>query len=262
MLIPQPPVDMPIDKNAELFILSSLALIAALGVCYALYQWQRTGRPVMLLLFVAGGFMMVFEAMVDTVGACWFSKDSWIAFESWGRPIPVWLCLAYFFYFGIASSLFWMSLKKGMTRAQIWVAFIAAMIGDLVFESALLTVDPYTYYGNQPLWLPNGFPLWWMTVNAAIPIVLGACVYYFDDFFRGVRALAIIPLGLTVSAGVNAAVGWPSWTVINSGLGWLPTQLGGVLTFVLAFALIKLVTVVVASDARQPVTRAHAHAAA
>jgi predicted membrane channel-forming protein YqfA (hemolysin III family) len=89
---------MTIDKHAELFIVTSLAIIAALGVCYSLYQWHRTGRPVMLLLFVAGGCMMVFEPLVDTVGACWFPKDSWVAFEAWGRPMPIWLCLAYFFW--------------------------------------------------------------------------------------------------------------------------------------------------------------------
>lgn len=35
-----------------------------------------------------------------------------------------------------------MGLKKGMTRMQIWISFVGAMSGDLLFESALLTVDP------------------------------------------------------------------------------------------------------------------------
>lgn len=251
MLIPQPPIEMGIDKNAELVITASLAVIAALGVLYALCQWRRTGRPVMLLLFAAGGLMMVFEPMVDTVGGCWFPKDSWVAFEAWGRPLPVWLCLAYFFYFGIASAMFWIALKRGMSRAQIWMSLFGAMLGDLLFESALLTVDPYVYYGNQPMLLPNGFAMWWMTVNATIPMVLGAIVYKFDDYFHGVRALSIIPLGLAVSSAVNAAVGWPSWTVINTDLGWLPTQLGGVLSFVFCFCIVKLITVAVARDVQR-----------
>ena len=252
MLIPQPPLEMGIDKGAELVITTSLAAIAALGVLYALYHWWRSGRPVVLLLFVAGGLMMIFEPMVDTVGGCWFPKDSWVAFEAWGRPLPVWLCLAYFFYFGIASALFWIGLRRGMTRAQIWIAFVAAMIGDLLFESALLTVDPYTYYGFQPLWLSNGFPLWWMAVNAGVPMVLGAMVYRFDDYFRGWRTLAIIPAGLTASAATNAAIGWPSWLVINTDLGWWPTQIGGLLTFAFAFWIVSLIAAAVASDARHP----------
>lgn len=256
MLVPQPPLDMLIDKNAELYITSALATIAGLALIYSLIQWARTGRPIMLLLFIGGGAMMIFEPMVDTVGACWFPRNSWVGFEAYGRPLPVWLCLAYFFYFGIASALVWMSLKKGMTRAQIWIAFVSAMIGDLLFESALLTVNPYTYYGHQPLWLPNGFPLWWMAVNALIPFVLGAVIYAFDDYFRGWRSLTIVPVALTTSAAVNASVGWPSWLVINTEYSWLVTQLGGVATFALAFAVIQVLCHFVARDARSGVASA------
>lgn len=252
MLVPQPPLDMIVDKTAELYITGALGTIAALALIYSLVQWARTGRPVMLMLFIGGGAMMLFEPMVDTVGACWFPRNSWVGFEAWGRPLPVWLCLAYFFYFGIASALVWQGLKRGMTRAQIWICFIAAMIGDLLFESALLTVDPYTYYGWQPLWLPNGFPLWWMAVNAGVPMVLGALVYKFDDYFRGWRTLTIVPLALSTSAATNAVIGWPSWLVINTELPWLLTQAGGLATFAFAFALIQVLCHFVARDARVP----------
>ncbi len=254
MLIPEPPLDMLIDKNVELYITSALGAIAVSALIYCLIQWARTGRPIALLLFIGGGAMMVFEPMVDTVGGCWFPTNSWVGFEAYGRPLPVWLCLSYFFYFGIASALVWMGLRKGMTRAQIWIAFVAAMMGDLVFESALLTVDPYTYYGHQPLWLSNGFALWWMPVNALIPVVLGAVVYCFDDYFRGWRSLAIVPVALTTSAAVNASIGWPSWLVINTDYSWIVTQLGGVATFALAFTIIQVLCHFVAQDARVPVS--------
>jgi hypothetical protein len=48
---------------------------------------------------------------------------------------------------------------------------------------------------------------------------------------RGWRQLQIIPLALTVSITVNAAVGWPSWLVINTPVPPLLTQLGGVASF-------------------------------
>lgn len=256
MLVPQPPLEMLVDKTAELYITGGLATIAGVALIYSLIQWARTGRPVMLLLFIGGGAMMLFEPMVDTVGACWFPRNSWVGFEAWGRPLPVWLCIAYFFYFGIASALVWQGLKRGMTRAQIWIAFVSLMVGDLLFESALLTVDPYTYYGYQPLWLSNGFPLWWMAVNAGVPMVLGALVYKFDDTFRGWRALTIVPLALSTSAAVNAVIGWPSWLVINTELPWALTQAGGIATFAFAFAVIHVMCHFVAQDSPQSVTAA------
>jgi hypothetical protein len=40
---------------------------------------------------------------------------------------------------------------------------------------------------------------------------------------------------------VNAAVGWPSWLAINTDVGWVLTQLGGLATFAVACVIVKLV---------------------
>ncbi|MCV7099020.1 hypothetical protein [Mycobacterium palustre] len=246
MLTPQPPLDMAVDKTAEFGITAALAGIVAVALAVSFIDWYRTGRPLMLSLMLSGGAIMVFEPMVDTVGGCWFPSNSWTAFSAWGRPLPVWLCLAYFFYFGIATSTIWTAMRKGLTQRQVWVVFCAAMLGDLAFETVLLTMNPYVYYGYQPLLLGR-FPLWWMAVNAAIPLVLAALIYRFDSYFRGRKTLAVIPLALTTSAAVNAALGWPSWLVINTDVGWLLTQVGGLATFVVACYVVKLVATVVAS---------------
>ena len=53
--------------------------------------------------------------------------------------------------------------------------------------------------------------------------------------------MAVIPLALTTSAAVNAAVGWPSWLVINTDVGWVLTQVGGLATFAVTCVVVKLV---------------------
>jgi hypothetical protein len=244
MLTPQPPLDMVVDKTAEMGITVALAGIVAVALVLSFIDWSRTGRPLVLLLMVSGGVIMIFEPMVDTVGGCWFPSNSWTAFSAWGRPMPVWLCLAYFFYFGIATAAIWKAFRNGLTQRQIWLVFCAAMLGDLIFETVLLTMNPYVYYGHQPLVLGK-FPLGWMAVNAAIPLVLAALIYWFDSYFRGWRTLAVIPLALTTSAAVNAAVGWPSWLVVNTDVGWVLTQVGGLATFAAAGAVVRLVAAVV-----------------
>lgn len=251
MLVPQPPFELMVDKTHELWITGIIGSFALAALVFSLVQWARSGRPVVLLLFISGGLMMVFEPLVDTVGACWFADNSWIAFTGWGRPIPVWLCFSYFFYFGIGVGTLWISMKGGMSRNQLWMAYAIAIVGDLVFETILLTFDPYTYYGHQPLLL-HKFPLWWGAVNGLIPIVLAAVVYSCDSVLKGWKHLAIIPLALFTSPAINAAVGWPSWTVINTDLGWVLTQAGGLLTFVLGAAVMAVVIHFVAVENSQP----------
>lgn len=247
MLVPPPPLDMLVDKTHEFWITVTLGGFALLALVYSIIQWKQSGRPVVLLMFLSGGLMMVFEPLVDTVGGCWFAHNSWIAFTAWGRPIPVWLCLAYFFYFGIGVGTLWMAMHRGMTRRTLWIAFAAAMVGDFIFETILLTYDPYAYYGYQPLRV-NKFPLWWAAVNGLIPVVFAAVVYHIDAYLKGWRYLAIVPVALTTSIAVNGAAGWPSWTVINTEFPWAITQAGGVLTFVLAFWIMSVVVRFTAVD--------------
>ena len=231
---------MVVDPTYEFRITVILAACTFAALAFALFHWRRTGRPVFLMLFLSGGAIMILEPMFDTVGGCWFPANSWAAFTLWGRPIPVWLCLAYFFYFGIGVGALWLAMKQGITRSQLWWLFASAMVGDFLFEFTLLRFDPYVYYGYQPLRLEK-FPLWWAPVNAHMALVMAAVIYRFDDFFRGWKHLAIPGVAFVVCPGINAAVAWPSWLVINSDLGWTATQAGGLLTYAIAFAVTAFV---------------------
>jgi hypothetical protein len=86
MLTPQPPLDMAVDKTAELGITIALAGIVGVALVFSFIDWFRTGRPLVLSLMVSGGAIMVFEPMVDTVGGCWFPSNSWTVFTSVGAP--------------------------------------------------------------------------------------------------------------------------------------------------------------------------------
>lgn len=246
MLTPQPPLDMLVDPTVDLRINLIVGSFALIALIFSLVHWAKSKRPTVLMLFFAGGSMAVFEPMVDTVGACWFPINSLTAFTAWGRPLPVWLVLSYFFYFGIGVSAMWIAMTRGVTRGQVWMMFIAGIFGDLIFEKTLLLYDPYIYYGWQPL-LWGKFPLWWAPVNALVPLLAAAAVYRMAPLLQGWRIVLIVPIGLTASAVANAAAGWPSWTVINTDVGFVWTQVGGLLSVALAFWFTSLIAMAVAT---------------
>ena len=41
------------------------------------------------------------------------SVDLARVFTLWDRPMPVWLCLTYFVYFGVGGGLTWLVLRRG-----------------------------------------------------------------------------------------------------------------------------------------------------
>ncbi len=251
MLTPQPPLGMLVDPTVDQRINLIVGGFALLALVFALVHWARSKRPTVLMLFLAGGCMAVFEPMVDTVGACWFPSNSLTAFTAWGRPLPLWLVTSYFFYFGIGVGAMWIAMTRGVTRAQVWGMFIIGLFGDLAFEKTLLLFDPYIYYGWQPL-MWGKFPLWWAPVNALVPLIAAAAVYRMADFLKGWRIILIVPIVLTASAVGNAAAGWPSWMVINTDVGFAYTQVGGLISFALAFWFTSLIALLVATkDAPQ-----------
>jgi len=247
-VLPLPPLDATVSDTASTTVTIVMAAMALGALAFSLAHWRHSGRPTVLMMFLAGGAMMVLEPFVDTAGACWHPSNLARAFTLWDRPMPIWLCLTYFFYFGVGGGLTWLLLRKASTRGVLWGIFAAGVAGDVVLETVLLHWHIYVYYGSQPLVLLN-FPLWWAPVNAMIDVAFAAAVVRYGQLLKGARQLLIIPLGLGISLAVNSIVGFPSWTAINSGFGDIGRNLSGLATAAIAIVLMRLIVGVMAPAA-------------
>ena len=236
--LPVPPYNATVSDAVETTVTTVMASLATAALVFALVYWWRTGRPTILALFLAGGAMMLLEPFVDVVGGCWHPNDLARVFTLWDRPMPVWLCLTYFVYFGVGCGLSWLVLRRGMTPKLLWGLFISSAVGDAVMEMVLMHWDTYVYYGAQPLVMFK-FPLWWAPVNSLVDIAVAVAIVRYEDALRGVRAVLIIPLAMAISAAVNTVAGFPSWTAINSNIGGLGGALLGVATFVVAAVIMR-----------------------
>jgi hypothetical protein len=237
--VPVPPYDATVSDTVEATVTTVMASLAAAALVFALVYWWRTGRPTILALFFAGGAMMLLEPMVDVVGGCWHPNDLARVFTLWDRPMPVWLCLTYFVYFGVGGGLTWMVVRRGVSSKVLWGLFVGGAVGDAVMEMVLMHWNTYVYYGDQPLVLMK-FPLWWAPVNSLIDVAVAVAIVRYEDSLRGGRAVLIIPLAMGISAAVNTVAGWPSWTAINSNIDGIGGALLGVATFVVAAVIMRV----------------------
>jgi hypothetical protein len=245
---PTPPVHSVISDTVDRNVNIVMFTLAGLALVWSLISWRRSGRPTFLLLFVAGGCMMVMEPLVDVVGGCWFPSNSWRAFELWHRPMPVWLCVTYFVYFGIGGGTIWTLMRRGASTRTLWLIFVAAIAADFVLEATLMHWDTYLYYGDQPLVVAK-FPFWWAAVNASIAVVVPALIVLAERL-PGWRDVYIVPLAVSTSAAVNIVVGWPSWTAVNSDPSDVVRQLLGLATFAIAIAGLRVLSGFIAVRAR------------
>lgn len=245
-LIPYPPVDLAGDAHVDAVVTLVIGTLFACALGYALYSLVRTGRPVVLLMLIGGGCMMLMEPMVDTTAGVWFASSSRMFLHGWGRSIPLWVCLTYFVYFGVGSAILWQLMEKGITARQIWMIYFGEIAADFLLETIVLGTGIYTYYGDQPL-LVGRFPFWWGIVNALVSLTAAFAVRQVAGRLEGWRQIGIVPVMLCASAGANAAAGWPAWFVINSGLGPVWTQIGGLASVAIAFTCVALIAGSVAS---------------
>jgi hypothetical protein len=257
--LPTPPLHATVGDGAQSAVTIVWAVLAFLTLLFALRHWRTSGRPTFLLLYLAGGLLVFFEPMVDTVGAVWFPTDSTVVFRAYNRVLPVWVLENYFCYFGIGVGATWIALREHITPRRLWTLFVLFIACDCGMETILLHLPTiYIYYGHQPLTLDR-FPLWWAPVNSLIIIATALAIRQFDTTLRGARQLLIVPIAWTCSAACNAAAGWPSWLVINSHVGPLLRALGGIATYAAAGWILTILTQITPAPpagAATPATRA------
>jgi hypothetical protein len=234
MLLPQPPFDTLVDPQVELWVTVVTLIGALVAAGFAVRDWRQSGRPTVLLLLIGGAAMTSIEPFIDTVGGCWFPRNGWTAFQTYGRPMPIWLICSYLTYFGGGMAVMWRLMRQGLSRSQLWALYAGGIASDCLLEMTLLHFQPYLYYGPQPLMVAK-FPLWWAAINTVTPMAAAAILLRYERFLTaGWRQLQIVPLTLSVSIGMNAVIGWPSWLVINTPVGPLLTQIGGLASFALS----------------------------
>jgi hypothetical protein len=241
---PQPPVSMRLDETTQLLFTIACGIPAVVALVLAV-RWRRTHRTWVPLLLLAGTlFLSLLEPVLDVLGLAWHPRQHQVVggiFETFGRPIPLFVILVYAWYFGAQAWLTWWRLERAGPR-QVWALFGLFVLADLVLESPGTVFHAYTYYGNQPL-DPWGFPLYWAVLNAVAPVTTGAIVYALrSDLKTGWRSVVVVPVTVMGSTMSYLAVGLPIFSALNTDQTTAVTTAAAFLTIGLAFLYVALLS--------------------
>ncbi len=95
------PVEAVTPHTPQLLVTSITAALVVAALTYTLVVWRRRGTPLYLLILLGGCLAILNEAALDLVSQIYFpSEDAWVAFEAYGRTMPIWAVLSYTLYFG------------------------------------------------------------------------------------------------------------------------------------------------------------------
>ena len=216
--VPELPANIdPVPETAQaLFTFGQIGPI--LIFFWLAHKYSKQYGTLLPWCFLVGGLLMCMnEPLVDHNGRVWFHVDGqWNAFVDYGVHLPVWLVLAYIWFFGGRAMVIWHLMEKGAANDPRWIYkhWGLVFVIDAILENIALYIGLFLYYGEQPLQFGK-FPLWWGAINSATPIVLAAVVVVLRPHLTGWKVLWVIPLAPAVAAAVNASLGWITWNAIN-----------------------------------------------
>lgn len=229
---------------------TGLCALLVVSLLYALWDWRKSGAPIVLCCVLGGVACISIEPWVDVLGGCWHWERGQIeVFETFDRAMPLWLVFAYGLFFGIQPALMQKWFARGVASRQILTFWASAFVVNLTLELPLLYGGLYVYYGAQPLEV-FGFPLWWMGVNGFGVVLIAVVVDVLAPWIKRApwRAILLIPLAPAADGAANAASGPLVWTVIHTPTPAYLVHAAGIASIIVSGVLVFLVSKLVAQD--------------
>jgi hypothetical protein len=211
-------------------------VLVLVTVVWVIQVWRKEREPLGFVLLIGAALTSVLEPILDVLGMAFHPRNQPILFETFGRPMPVWVLPLYTFYMSAFTMLVWRALERGAGRKTLWRFFLGFCLFDFVMESIGIPLKVWVYYGNQPLRVWN-FPWWWAPCNAGGPVLAGIVLYCLRRKLSGWRTIVLVclaPISFMVS---YAIVAWPTWAVLNTRLPAVVTWPAGAVTLALGAAM-------------------------
>jgi hypothetical protein len=225
-----------------LFTALNFGLLLIVALLIVRNSWKhRDWVPTWLL--VAGCLGLLLEPAVDVMGLVWYPPEgNWAILQTRGIHIPLLCVPGYMWLYGGLGALFYIFLRNGANRVDLWKAFGALMVFLALVEFVGSGTGVYYYYGAQPLRIFN-YCGYWSFINACAPVIIGAVSYLLRPHLTGWRAVFTVPLvPFAIGAAFFAGGGPVFLAVSNPPLPWVVTQLAGIATCLLCTGVVWIAT--------------------
>jgi hypothetical protein len=237
------PLTKVMPHGAQTGLIIACGLLALVVWLYAIRESSRR-RDLIPVLIVAGcGLAIFYEPLGDMMAKVYYTErgqDTWI--HSFGRDIPVFIGLLYFWYMSIGALWLLRAQRRGVTARQWWTAWC----GWLVFATALEMFSakvlanshgaPWIYYGKQAFEVLH-VPLFTPWTYVSIPTGVAIVTVLMARVLPRRAQILVLPGAVMGMVAGHAMTAFPSALANNSTHSTLLLDLGAIGSAMFALTL-------------------------
>jgi hypothetical protein len=225
-----------------------------------LLRREERGNAVLALLVLAGGGLSIFaEPFFDRMGYIWHAEQGqWTFVQMFGHSVPLWMLPVYYWFIGGQTLYVLHRLRNGATVRDMWKLYAVFCVADALLELPILYAGGvYEYFGHQPFWNADWFPLpgWYIVANGLLPVTAAACVLLLSGLGDR-RYLWTLPVAIPLSIfAVYASFAWPVWAALSAGSSEPVTSLAGLAMIALALFVLSVLIAASVRGVERPATK-------
>jgi hypothetical protein len=244
------PIDL-VPKSWAPNTLLAIFTVLALGLLLnALRDWKLRGQPLLLVCLVGAVCTNPIEGIADELGYVWYADPDQATWYRSFVPMPLWMIPAYIVFFAGLTAIVLRYIEAERPRMAFVKAVLACWVVNLLIEVPILRSDVYTYYSDhQPLSIGD-FPLYWLVLNSAGPMITAVVIYRFRAALTGARLLLVLPLMPMAYGAFLVAAGFPVFNLLHSNAPQWAIELGALTTIALGLSVYWAIMELTASDGR------------
>jgi len=211
------PRSTPMPQTVQTVQIILMAALAAVVIAYLVSLAWRTRDPVPVYLLIGGALAIAYEPLGDSLVLAYYPEvhqETWVSL--FGRDIPAFTGLLYFWYMCPFVILFGRIADRGFTVQRWWALVAASFAFVAAYEIFWMALDnPWLYYGHQSMVIA-GLPLHVPFTYTTFLIALGSGIYGLTKFIEPRFHWLVIPAVPVLLAGSHAAASLPAATALYS----------------------------------------------
>ena len=211
------PRSTPMPQMVQTVQIILMAVLAAVVIAYLVSLAWRTRDPVPVYLLIGGALAIAYEPLGDSLVLAYYPEvhqETWVSL--FGRDIPAFTGLLYFWYMCPFVILFGRIADRGFTVQRWWALVAASFAFVAAYEIFWMALDnPWLYYGHQSMVIA-GLPLHVPFTYTTFLIALGSGIYGLTKFIEPRFHWLVIPAVPVLLAGSHAAASLPAATALYS----------------------------------------------